>query len=95
MEICLIITIVMIIMSYCIICLSIIMVNNKENKDEEFLSFLHLSVGLFLSDVSVLTPNPGRLWSVTDLSNVFTNMDESNVRHCVFYPLTLLSSISL
>lgn len=27
--------------------------NNKENKDEEFLSFLHLSIGLFLSVVSV------------------------------------------
>lgn len=45
----------MIIRSYCIISLSIITVNNKENKDEEFLSFLQISTGLFLSDVSVLT----------------------------------------
>lgn len=35
-----------------------ITVSNKENKDEEFLSFLCLSFGLFLSDVSVLTPKP-------------------------------------
>lgn len=70
----------MIIVSSYIICLSIITVNNKENKDEEFLSFLQLSIGLFLSGVSVLTPNPGRLWDVTDLSDSFTNMD-------TFYPL--------
>lgn len=48
----------MIIRSYYIICLSIITVNNKENKDEEFLSFRCLSIGLFLSDLSVLTPKP-------------------------------------
>lgn len=38
--------------------LPIITLSNKENKDEEFLSFLHLSIGLFLSDASVLTPKP-------------------------------------
>lgn len=52
-----------------IICWSIITVNNKENKkNEEFLSFVQLSIGLFLSGVSDLTTNPGRLWDVTDLS---------------------------
>lgn len=73
----------MIIISYYIICLSIITVNNNEKKDEEFLSFLQFSIGLFLSGVSVLTPNPGRLWDVTDLSDLFIHQ----YGHHIFHPL--------
>lgn len=59
-------------------CLSIVMVNNKENSqknNKEFLSLLQLSICLFLSSVSDLTTNPGRLWDVTDLPDSLSNMD--------------------
>lgn len=64
------------------------MVRNKENKDEEFLSFLCLSFGLFLSDVSVLTPKPWK--TLKCFRFVGPNKDSASLNH-----FTLLPSISL
>lgn len=92
-EDCLIITTIIIIRSSYIIFLSTIMVNNKENKDEEFLSFLCLSVGLFFSGVSGLTPNPGRLWDVTNFFVLFINMHTASFIHFTLHPGLVLSPL--